>query len=700
MMTRRPPLALVVLVAVAVSATAAGTSLDSTTTNVLDRAEAAHVIVEAARTAKTYEDALKVRDLVAAMHDELTPEQQAALNAAEPNPPNFAEFAKIAPMLSGVDLAKAATRAQAENLGVEATAPPMAAHATPSEALFSFLQQEGAVLATEQDAQVRNLDALPTTIAADLTRTIDAFAAMEDAAQAAVTTSSTPDWGPTLGARLMLLDAVASLGDSIRPISVPLHNSIPVLPSEVDIPPFVRIDFSLMDDQYLENYVLSIDVGGNDHYLNNAGGTWIGNCDLPTYAGAAIDLGAGGDRYNDGAFRADSCGKNGGSNGGVGFLYDDLGQDTYGTWGLHSGINGGARGLAALGFLADPDGGEFRAGDSGTNGGGADGGVGLMLGTGSIYAGSWGTNGGATNAGLGMLVGGGYVNGGSFGSNGGAYGAGGTGFALGTGSWSAGGFGTNGGGSNAGAGTLVGPSYAWAWDYGTNGGADGLGSAGALYGAAAAYHGGSYGTNGGGSNGGRGTLIDSAASWMQAGSYGTNGGGYGLGSVGFTLGGGYVQGGGGGTNGGAATRAVGFLLAPFASSMNAQSQGTNGGAFEAGVGSLVGGSGSYTAGGTGTNGGSYAASSALLIGGLGGDHYQAGSEGTNGGAFAGGHGRLIDIVGNDVYGASGAGTNGCVVGVGSGLLLDVQGYDTYNGAPNQSQVPCGVGGVRIDVSPI
>ncbi len=166
----------------------------------------------------------------------------------------------------------------------------------------------------------------------------------------------------------------------------------------------------MADGTYTDDYALSLDVGGHDHYLNNAGGSNLGggNCYIRAEAGRAaaalVDL-AGGDRYGRSPWWSSrNCGTNGGGgNVGVGFLLDAGGDDSY-TAGSY-GTNGG--GLAGVGFLLDAGGDDsFRAASYGTNGGGNAVGVGFLLDAGgddAYAADSYGTNGGAA-LGVGFLL--------------------------------------------------------------------------------------------------------------------------------------------------------------------------------------------------------------------------------------------------------------------------------------------------------
>lgn len=193
-----------------------------------------------------------------------------------------------------------------------------------------------------------------------------------------------------------------------------------------------------------------------------------------------------------------------------------------------------------------------------------------------------------------------------------------------------------------------------------------------------------YGRNGGGYKG-VGFLLDvSGNDTYKTGSTGTNGGGY-LG-VGFLLdanGSDTYDAGSGGTNGGGRS-GLGLLVdAGGSDTYDAHNRGTNGGGRYGGQGTLVDGSGNdvYRAGDGGTNGGSDGGNttgngpSGFLLDGGGNDRYTAGSAGTNGGGNKG-KGFLLDSGGNDVYHAGFAGTNGGGR-LGTGFLLDTTGNDTY-----------------------
>jgi hypothetical protein len=400
-------------------------------------------------------------------------------------------------------------------------------------------------------------------------------------------------------ARMELLDAVERLGAA----QASLHG---VTVAPIQFARVLSISLGSTDDTYSSGFALSIDVGGNDVYRNNAGGSNITGsaCSTPgtiDVAAAAIDLG-GTDQYLNGA----SCGINGGGYFGSGLLVDSTGSDVY------------------------------TAGDKGTNGG-ALGGAGLLIDArgDDRYSGiradlSFGSNGGGVD-GFGALIDGGgndRYDGGLVASNGG--GAGGL-------------LGAYGVSPGAGVGFLA--------DLGGNDQYNGLVDS----------------TNGGGSLGGGGFLMDLAGSdsYVMYGG-GANGGGF-FGGVGFLFdaigsdrylppsdaGGGA----GAGANGGAHL-GVGMLIDGLGRDLYvAGDDGSNGGG-SSGAGFLIdtGGGDTYVAGDRGANGGGATYGAGLLVDLAGNDfYYVSGSQGTNGGVIGGKifrtglAGLLFDGSGTDVY---------------------------------------------------
>lgn len=702
---------LAIALALAPAAIAFAPAIDTTATAAADEAATARLLVDAVRAAEPNHASLDaLAKLIASHRTGLTPEQADVLARGGPVAPNHAQLvdeiaqiradASLTPAQQGYQIARAATQAQARVLGLELPEITLAGHLLPSDALQDLARSASRTLTPDELADARGLDALPAPEAAALARVIDAYVAMNDASGRAIhhaAPGARPDWSETLAARIALIDATQALRDVLDPSDVPT-------PTKATSHNLYQISLTPTDDTYGHHYPFSLDAFGNDRYENNAGGNWYGNCDEATAASAFLDL-DGSDEYapsydhNPGGppnFYADHCGKAGGANGGVGFLLDQGGSNTYGHW-QNNGINGGANGLASLGALISiaASGDEFNAHCTGTNGGATNGGVALLLttpiGPAHLDGGCNGSNGGANNGGIGMMIHAGATYGiyeaDSEGTNGGARNEGSIGFAYGMGPWTAGSSGTNGGATNGGQGTLItlgGPLYAG--QDGVNGGATGtspnlIPSTGALYGPSGdIIASGGNGANGGGNNGAHGTLV-TATCRCTAGSYGTNGGGNNGGTGFLYAADGSFVGGSHGVNGGASGGgATGMTLVVQAYDVRAGESGTNGGAHLGSVGVFINAGifdTIYTATNFGTNGGGMNSGVGLLIDAGGDDTYYAGYAGTNGGGNLGGIGMLLDLFGGDRYDAGGIGSNGGG-SLGMGLLLDALGEDAYH----------------------
>jgi hypothetical protein len=394
----------------------------------------------------------------------------------------------------------------------------------PSEAFAALAQAHGAA------ADPQALAALDThPLARPLLNVVDRFLLFEAAATAAYgplaagmpdatgALEAAPSWGideatafagqarfpaPDPAALAHLLDARAALADAaIDLASASRSGSSTQASVQLAVPPAFALDLVGVPSTYTHDVALVVDVGGDDLYLNNAGGSNVdplalrcpnlpGTGSFATGAAALLDL-AGGDRYESGR----SCGINGGGRLGAGFLYDAGGSDSYRAG--SGGTNGG--GWAGLGFLHDAGDGQDAylgwttqtqvLGVWGVNGGGMGHGEGFLLDEGgpdSYTAGTGGTNGGGYLPGSrGLLVDGGdgrdLYSGNWLGTNGGAnYGSSGALLDGGgddryvTSTVVQFGYGANGGGS-AGAGFLYdagGSDDYGALDSGTNGGAN------------------------------------------------------------------------------------------------------------------------------------------------------------------------------------------------------------------------------------
>ncbi|HWC32561.1 MAG TPA: carboxypeptidase-like regulatory domain-containing protein [Actinomycetota bacterium] len=153
------------------------------------------------------------------------------------------------------------------------------------------------------------------------------------------------------------------------------------------------LDLAGVPSLHTARCTLSIDVGGNDRYRNNAGGTSGG-------AAAAIDLG-GSDSYASTL----NIGSNGGGSFGAGFLFDAAGNDSY--VGGNQASNGGGY-LLGAGFLLDAGGSDRYTGRACTNGGACAFASGTLLDLGTrndaYSAGGGAVNGGVLAVAHGMLL--------------------------------------------------------------------------------------------------------------------------------------------------------------------------------------------------------------------------------------------------------------------------------------------------------
>lgn len=293
-----------------------------------------------------------------------------------------------------VDLAKLAGDHHAQALGLDLAPTAGTDAAQPSEAMARVLQAQDHPVTQSVEDDLADLDELPVSVQAALVDVADAYLAMNEATDAnldAVDAETLeraevvarepmahrstslqagdllPNAGGILAAQASFLDAAAELDRAVDGPQFATANSH----SDVTVAPVLSIDLTKSDDTYTQDFALVVDVGGDDVYHNNAGGSCLA---APAPAAALVDIG-GDEQYGD-ADNPRSCGANGGGSGGTGFLYDSGGDDV------------------------------FTAGDTGTNGGGGIAGVGTLVnvwGNDSYSAGEIGANGG-TSAGVGVLV--------------------------------------------------------------------------------------------------------------------------------------------------------------------------------------------------------------------------------------------------------------------------------------------------------
>lgn len=322
------------------------------------------------------------------------------------------------PLSHAIGVAKIASRQEAQALGLSSLpAPVPPRHASPSDALLALAARHGAALSARDLAALRALDALSEPLRGALTRTVDAFLALEDATHAAFA-GGRLDLAPVFPAREAFLDTLV-------PLRAALGHPDAVVRCALVVPLAFGLDLTGCDDTYADDVALLIDAGGNDTYLNNAGGAGYavpgqpGLCSYPFVdlnsvfvpnpdphffdsAAALVDFGSGRDQHGDPAAPRE-CGANGGSTAGVGLSIDEGGDDQY--VGGDSGANGA--GDYGTGFLLDVGGNDTYLGaDFGANGAGVRG-AGLlvdMAGNDTYVGGNQGANGGGGLAGVGALI--------------------------------------------------------------------------------------------------------------------------------------------------------------------------------------------------------------------------------------------------------------------------------------------------------
>lgn len=284
-----------------------------------------------------------------------------------------------------------------------AAAAQAPAHARPSEALLALAQRHGAVPTGEEVLRVLALDQADAPTRDALARLVDAFLAYDQAGAAG------GDFAGVFPARDALLDAALVLRDAL-----PAREASAAACAPIVVEPAFALDLVGCDATYIQDVAFLLDVGGDDAYHNNAGGTngrqeLAGRCGILVgdgfaRPGALVDLGDGNDQYGDPAAPR-GCGVNGGGYGSSGLLVDEGGDDAYVAG--RDGTNGGA--MFGVGLLLDAAGRDaYVAGDVGANGGSGYFGKGSLVDAGqgddAYSAGEWGTNGGTFGTGLGILV--------------------------------------------------------------------------------------------------------------------------------------------------------------------------------------------------------------------------------------------------------------------------------------------------------
>ncbi len=307
-------------------------------------------------------------------------------------------------------------------------------HGTPSSAIAYLYDRVGNPGGADPHL-LDQLDALPELLQLAILDIFNAYIAFDEAARGLPAAERRGElWDPislqVLAARNTLLEAVVTFAETQQGLEEELGLNAPIL-----MPPVFAYDPIGEDSRYYDDYLLIIDVGGNDLYFNNAGGSGMRPVDNVYWnidpcvigepmknrigfegAAALIDLG-GDDRY--GMYRA--CGVNGGGNAGAGFLFDQAGRDRYrvgesnhcqmfhlsGSQYGSCGVNGGGY-RGGIGFLMDygSDWEIYEGTNGGVNGGGYVGGMGFLFDMGGhdkYWATSAGVNGGGHAGGFGFL---------------------------------------------------------------------------------------------------------------------------------------------------------------------------------------------------------------------------------------------------------------------------------------------------------
>lgn len=229
---------------------------------------------------------------------------------------------------------------------VPATAP---APGDLADALLALLDLDGIAATPEALRQLAGLATLPRDLRGALavlaTATLQsapmarqAFAGVDGPVTSE--TADTVDWSLALRALRLKLAAVEATLPVLRGYAGALATPAPGL----DVCGSVALDLGSEGRRFTCNYTLLVDLGGDDVYLGNAGGTHH------IYASPLhLDL-AGDDQYLSQV--VDHTGVTGGAVSGVGTLVDVQGDDTYDTTGREgSGQNGGVQG--GVGFLGD-----------------------------------------------------------------------------------------------------------------------------------------------------------------------------------------------------------------------------------------------------------------------------------------------------------------------------------------------------------
>jgi len=200
-----------------------------------------------------------------------------------------------------------------------ASSPPALVSMTAADAARALVARHGGQ--PSATALVAAVEQMAAPQQAALAPVLASFLGLEDAAAEAFAVRP-----PTEGA---LAHALAARADLLRAVAaLRLAMPAPVPDGAVqDGCPALALDLAGQDSTYPTDCALIVDLGGNDHYRNNAGGTAGGVLAGGFAAAAVVDL-AGDDTYGDPT--RERLGVIGGGNTGVGLVVDDGGNDTYG----------------------------------------------------------------------------------------------------------------------------------------------------------------------------------------------------------------------------------------------------------------------------------------------------------------------------------------------------------------------------------
>jgi hypothetical protein len=351
-----------------------------------------------------------------------------------PASPEAAVPPEVAPLLHGMpaawqDLLRVN---EAHLLGAALPQAPVAPPTMPSEGIRGVLALAGAPADAVPPGTLAAYDALPADLRDALSSMLNAYLLAAQLAHGAVPSltrddlarlhsaadGTTPLPAPVDYARLLAAQRVMlAAAQAMLPVlqrDLPLQVSVPA----TVVCPALAIDLNSGANQYTCDVVFAVDGGGDDWWMNNAGGTGAavplsGNfgATLPAFAldytgndhylgteqqgaatgggfgnaGVLIDVG-GNDVYDTVVQHAGAL--NGGSEVGAGFLFDTGGDDSYdGAVGVtpefHNeggGVNGGS--VSGSGLIVDAQGNDrydgYIGGSGGVNGG-AHGGAGSQF---------------------------------------------------------------------------------------------------------------------------------------------------------------------------------------------------------------------------------------------------------------------------------------------------------------------------------